>query len=287
MTVKKQSRLKLKSMRCSPSRRPACIVAALLLVVFSLSGCARPPSPWTESLDEDQRRLAEQRFIASASSRADCGPAWDADLSVTWSAPVRSVSFSAYCQVLAPSYLKIIASDPLGLPLLAVATNGTTYQQLDVTKKTSIYGSLRSWAVSNDLPLQLVKNWPDWLQGMPTIAPSRITEVRLDGQQRGVWLSISREGNEAVTEEYILFDQAEARILERMIVDALGEVRGVISYRQWQRTNGCLRPVHISISGLPYGAAAELIFSDIRETELTPEDFKLTIPPSFQKILMP
>ncbi len=274
-------------MRCSLNRRSAGIVISLLLAVFFLSSCARPPSPWTGSLDEDQRRLAEQSFIDAARSWSDCGPAWDSELSVTWNGPVRTVSFTAYSQVLAPSYLKLVATDPLGLPLLALATNGTSYQHLDVTQKSYVYGSLRSWAVSNDLPLQLVQNWPDWLRGRPTIAPSRIVEVRLDGQRRGVWLSISREGNEAVIEEYILFDQAEAKIVERMIVDGLGEVRGVISYRQWQGMNGCLRPVEIAISGLPYGARAELLFSDIRETDLAPEDFKLTAPQSFQKTFMP
>lgn len=274
-------------MFCSPHSRSAGIFITLLLVGAFLSGCARSPSPWTDSLEGAQRRSAEQSFIDSVRSQADCGPAWDSDLSVTWRGPVRTVSFTAYCQVLAPSYLKLIATDPLGLPLLAFATNGTTYQHVDTTKQTTVYGNLRSWAIGNDLPLQLVKSWPKWLRGLSVVSLARIAEVRIDGQQRGVWLTISREGNEAVIEEYILFDQAEGKILERMIVDDLDEVRGVISYRQWQRTSQCLRPVEIWISGLPYGAGAELLFSDIRETRLAPENFKLTIPPSFQKILMP
>lgn len=273
-------------MRCSANNVSSHIALTLLCVGVLLTGCAR--APWTDRIDGDQKRSVEQAFLDSAGSQSRCGPGWNSELGVTWNGPVKTYSVSADCQMLEPSYLKVVATTPLGFPLMVVSTDGTTYQRLDASQKLSITGSLRSWAVRNDIPPALVENsWFNWLMGRSTAAESQIAEVRLDGKARGAWLSISRAGNDGFIEEYILFDRVNARILERMIVDELDKVRTVIAYHRWQQAGDCRRPVEISISGLPYGASADLLFSNIQEAQLVPEHFNLTVPPSFQTIMMP
>jgi len=273
-------------MHLTENKIPVCLALLLLTAGILLSGCAR--SPWTGAIDGERRTAIEDAFLASIDDRSQCGPGSESELTATWQTPAQTRSFEAYCQLLEPSYLKLAISSPLGLPLLVIATDGHFYQLLDAVEKTSITGELSAWAEQHNIPSALVhSSWIDLITGRSAATPSQIAEIRMDERNRGVWLKIVKEENLKLTQEYILFEPETGRIAERMIIDDLGKIQGVISYERWQESSDCPHPVEISVTGLPYNASAELRFSNIEPVQLAPDGFTLAVPPSFQKVMRP
>ena len=260
-------------------------VMFLLLPLLLLGGCAR--APWTALIEGKQKDSVQQTFLDFNASQNRCRASWDAEVDISWKSAVRNYAFSAYCQALPPSHLKLIVSNPLGQPLKAIATNGVTYQAIDAVERSIVTGSLRSWAVSHDLPLSLVNgSWLDWLEGRSSATIERIGEIRLDAQARGVWLSIVGIASDEI-EEHILFDWENERIVERILIDKQNEQYATLEYRQWQEIDQCLYPVALSISGLPLGAQADLRLSGIRQNSFLPKDFNLDAPRGFKRSWLP
>ena len=114
-----------------------------------------------------------------------------------------------------------------------------TYQLIDALAKTSVTGNLYSWAMDNDLPGSLIERpWLAWLQGRTSAANDRIVEIRLDGKDRGAWLSVMASPTARIS-EYLLFDPENLRILERIILDDRGKRLAIIEYPRWQQIDGC------------------------------------------------
>ncbi len=272
-------------MRCPGNTYLADTALTVLIVGILLSGCAR--RPWTEPLEGERREAVETAFRTALSAWDRCLPGSDSELAVSWKAPTQTYAFTAYCQLLEPSYLKLTVTSPLGLPLMIIATDAQTYQFLDASKKRSITGNLGSWAAHHNIPPALMNGpWISWLTGRAALTPSQIADIRLDERNRGAWLKITGNKREQLPEEFILFNSETDRITKRMLMDDVGRVRSVISYGRWQQLGDCPRPTEITITGLPYNASAELLFSDIEQTRLAPADFILAVPPSFQKMQM-
>lgn len=273
-------------MRLTENKIPVCLALLLITAGILLSGCAR--SPWTGAIEGERRTAIEAAFLASIDDRSQCVAGLESELVVTWKTPTQTYSFAGYCQLLEPSYLKLAVSSPLGLPLLVIATNGQRYQFLDAVKKSSITGDIDSWAKQNNIPPALVhSSWVGWITGGAVATPSQIAEIRLDERNRGAWLKIDRSETDNITKEYILFDSESGKILERMIVDDLGKIHAIISYERWQQGNDCPRPVEILITGLPYNASAELLFTNIEPSNLAPDSFILAVPVAFESEMRP
>lgn len=257
----------------------------LLLFLLVLNGCAK--SPWTSILEGEQKIVVEAAFVDFIDSQKLCNPSWDAEVTINWTSVVRNYSFSAYCRLLEPSYLKFIVSNPLGQPLKIIGTNGTTYQAIDAIEQSIVTGSLRSWAVRHDLPLSLVKGgWLDWLGGRVSAATEQIGEIRLDSGKRGAWLSIHLADTELI-EEYILFNRENGKIVERILIDERGQPLATLEYLQWQELEGCHYPVALVIGELPLGGRAELHFSDIRQNSFEAADFNIDMPRGFSRTWLP
>lgn len=290
----------------------------ILLCCLCLGACA--PTPWTTLIEDDRRQSIEDSYRGFTESQNQCISGWDADIVINWKSSLNGYSFPAYLQALPPSYFKLVVANPLGQPLKLLSTDGADYKFIDVIKRSSIYGSTRSWAVRYDLPYTMInRSWPDWLQGRPDGGKQRlITEIKQDNEDRGVWLTIADvekdlieeqttvvqdlvegapgEGlKNAVTDteisypiyEYLLVDAETGIVKEQIIIDEQQKPQATIVYNQWQQTDACLYPVDIEITGLPYGAHIHLEFSEIQQADLTPDDFTITIPPGYSRTMMP
>ncbi len=281
----RKKKSKKKSMLSGRTSLTAGTSLFLLLPLLLLASCAKPP--WTAIIDEEQKSAVEQTFLEFSASQDRCRQSWDAEVDISWKSAVRNYAFSAYYQVLGPSYLKLIVSNPLGQPLKAIATNGTTYQAVDAVARSMVTGSLHSWAISHDLPLNLVNgSWLDWLEGRSSATIEQIGEIRYDSQERGVWLSIvGAESNEI--EEYILLDRETKRIVERILVADRQGSFATLEYQRWEEIDQCFYPVLLAISGLPLGGQAELRFSEIRQSDFVPADFNLDFPREFSRTWLP
>ena len=256
-----------------------------LLAVLALSSCAK--TPWTALLEGEQKSVVETSYINFIASQDVCHPSWDAEVEIRWTSSVRNFSFSAYCRMLEPTYLKFIASNPLGQPLRVIATNGTTYRDIDTVKRSIVSGGLRSWAVRHDVPLNLVKGtWLDWIGGRASAAVGQIGEIRLDSQHRGAWLSMTGADSQAI-KEHILFDWENEKIIERILLDDRGQPFATLAYLEWQEIDQCPYPVTMVIDELPLGGRVDLGFTDIRQSEFEPADFNLEIPRGLLRTWLP
>lgn len=256
-----------------------------LLILITLNGCAK--TPWTSLLDGGAKRAVETSYMNLIASQGVCRPSWDAEAEIRWTSSVRNFSFSGYSQMLEPSYLKFIASNPLGQPVRVIVTNGTIYRDIDTVERAIVSGNLRSWALRHDLPPNLVNGaWLDWIGGRSSAPIEQIAEIRLDSENRGAWLSIASVDSEAI-QEYILFDWENGKITERILLDESDRIFTTLAYLEWQELDQCLYPVFLSIDGLPLGGKVDLRFTDIRQSEFGPTDFNVDIPRGFQKTWLP
>jgi hypothetical protein len=285
MTRIRKPKSKRKSMHCGRTSLARAAALVLLLSLLVLNGCAK--SPWTSVLEGEQRTGLVAAFADFIDSQNQCTPSWDAQVTIAWTSAVRNYSFDAYCRMLEPSYLRVIVSNPLGQPLKIIGINSTTYQAIDTVQRSTVTGSLRSWAVRHDLPLNLVHgSWLDWLGGRSSAAAEQIGEIRLDSEHRGAWFNIHVADTETL-EEYILFNRENGKIVERILIDEHGQVFATLEYLEWQEVDGCLYPVTLVIGELPLGGRAELRFSDIRQSSFEPADFNIYSPRGFSRTWLP
>ncbi|MEJ2135909.1 MAG: hypothetical protein P8X86_11760 [Desulfofustis sp.] len=160
-------------------------------------------------------------------------------------------------------------------------------EAIDTVQRSTVTGSVRSWAVRHDLPLNLVHgSWLDWLGGRSSAAAEQIGEIRLDSEHRGAWFNIHVADTETL-EEYILFNRENGKIVERILIDEHGQVFATLEYLEWQEVDGCLYPVTLVIGELPLGGRAELRFSDIRQSSFEPADFNIYSPRGFSRTWLP
>ena len=257
----------------------------LFLPLVLLASCARVP--WTTIIEGDGKNVVEEAFNDFNIAQKRCQMSWDGEVDISWTSAVQNYSFSAYCRVLEPSYLKFIVSNPLGQPVKILTTDGTTYQAIDTVERSTETGSLSSWAARHDFPISLAKgSWLDWLGGRTSVPAEMIGEIRQDSQQRGAWLSIIGADN-IHTEEQILFDWESGKIIQRVVLDERNQQLATLEYLAWQEIDRCLYPVTLAIGGLPLGAGVELRFSDIRQGDFSPRDFNVDHPQGFNRTWLP
>lgn len=279
-----------------------CAAPVILFFLLVMNGCA--PTPWTTLIQDDRRQTIEQSYRQFTNAQNLCRSGWDADIVINWQTSLNDFALPAYLQTLPPAYFKLVIANPLGQPLKLLATDGINYQYIDVMDRSSISGSIRSWAIRYDLPYTLLsRSWPDWLQGRPDGGKQRlITEIRQDNEARGVWLSIAdveaahvAEKSDMETDsditypvyEYLLVDPETGIVLEQIIVDEQQKPIATIVYNEWLQTGACRYPVDMEFTDLPYGAHIHLQFSEIQQADLNPADFRITVPAGFSRTMMP
>ncbi|MBE0582487.1 MAG: hypothetical protein IH612_01850 [Desulfofustis sp.] len=263
-------------------------VLLLLSLLLLVNGCAR--SPWSDPVDDEQRR---QQLIGEydryREQAAQCSPAFDGNLIVNWQTTVDSVSLSGYYQIMHPSSLRLNVTNPLGQPLVVIATAAGSFQVLHVPRQTFYAGSLRSYALRHDVPLALLSGPSfDWLTGRPIAAGARIADISEDSAARGLWYAVVRNGKRgSVPIEHVLIDPTVGVIVERIVVDEEGEFQARISYTNRPELDGCAPPQTVTITGISFWAEAQLQFSEVQPAGLTATDFKLPVPSGYLQQIMP
>ena len=256
-----------------------------VLILLTLCSCAK--TPWTSLLEGEPKKAVETSYMDFVASQEVCHSSWDAEVDIRWTSSVRNFSFSGYCQVLEPAYLKFIVPNPLGQPIRIIVTDGTIFKDIDPVKRAVVSGDMRSWAIRHELPLSLVNGtWLDWIGGRSSTPIQQIAEIRLDSENRGAWLSIASTDSEAI-QEYILFNWEQGKITERILLDDSDRIFATLAYVEWQDSDQCLFPVALSIGGLPFGGKIDLRFTEIRQSEFEPADFNVDIPRGFHSTWLP
>lgn len=263
---------------------PLLLTAACLLLLF---GCAK--KPWLGDIDPDRGKAVEQVFRAMQQRDAACPPCLDADAVVSLENHLETRSLSGYLICGQPDSVKLIASNPLGQPLFAVATDGSRFTSLDIMKRTALSGRLESYALLHNLPPAFFSgSWGEWLSGRVDQGREEGLAFRDDQQERGTWVSFSAGDGEKKTTTHLLIDTDSRLLLTRILEDHRGHILAEITYDDWQDAGGCRVPTQVIMSKLAFGGQVSLRLSGTKADDLCgPRDFTLRIPPGYTRNLLP
>jgi len=287
----------------------------LLLAVslLFLQGCARPLLQ-TYPASEQETQLAALAFTRYQQTYQDeCAYCLDAeidvDVSVSGWFSNHTGKLSGYLQSMEPGYIKFVALNPLGQPILILLTNGEIFKFLNVLEGKAYMGSVNSETFKKIAPPGFDPEFSYyWLTGRLPPGDFEILKVRRDKEQDAYWLQIRYE--EPGLESMILFDPKELVLLRHIIMSDRGDHLVDLAYEDYQpghvreklSSNSdqeiivsiysgkklCKIPAKISVSSNS-GAEKRIdikLFSFIPEAEFSPGDFELEIPENLEQLIV-
>lgn len=259
------------------------------LLCLLLSGCAN--HRWDKPLDEEEH--TEITNIVSEMQQADttCPDSFNSEAHIFWKSPLEKAAVSGYLQLLSPSFIKFIVSNPLGQPIYAFASNGNTFQSLDIGKHMHIRGGIRSLAFRKEIPQVLVANeWFALLTGRIPSQPLTILQVQRDIADKTVWLLIAATQTSTIFEQtWLHLDPMKRNVLGYLFLDKKGKTLAEILYDySGDRVDNCIPTEKTTITNLPWGVEIIVELKDIQtDTKFSKTDFTLPVPKGYKKQLQP
>jgi hypothetical protein len=260
-------------------------VGLFLLVTLAISGCAR--KPWTDPLEGDQ--FSETGHLIDTLVREDqaCGKSLDGDLALFYSDPLEKKALSGFLQFSMPASYKFVVSNPFGQPVLAIAGDQRSYQAINVPEQKYLAGSVRSFGLRNDLPVDILKgSWGEWITARNLRSSQSIIAIRRDRDNRGVWISFRHEKSEPPGLSHLLLEPGSQLPLVRILENGDGTIVAEVTYGDWVTIGRCRQPQEINITGLDYGTDIRLKLTNVQLTE-EPKQFHLPVPPGYAQQLLP
>lgn len=269
-------------------RLPASLLLCCLFLVLQLTGgCAK--KPWTTDIGPDRSKEVRKVLKTMQERDASCASCLDGDAVVAMENHLETKVLGGYVKLMLPDSVKFIASNPLGQPLFALASDGVRFETLNTTNRTYTAGSVQSYALLHDIPTAFLSgSWAEWLTGR--IGTGRMEGLAIlgDADSRGVWVSFKERAGGQETTTRLLIDAGKAQLLSRILEDAKGNILAEIAYDAWQQMDGCPQPGQILMTRLTFGAQVSLKLSDVQASDLCRvHDFILPVPAGFQRQFLP
>lgn len=263
------------------------MLGTLLVLFFLVGGCAQ--KQWRDPLGEKEQKSARKLIAQQLEMRRNCTSSIDAEISATWKSRIGDGGLNGYLKILLPSSVKVIALNPLGQPLYAFATNGTTFQTINAAGQVYKYGKVSSFVEKHSVPENLFHGqWGQWLTGTLGLKNEQSGRLLQDAASRGVWLALELEESGTFTHEYLLFDTTDKRLLERVAMDKDGNESDRIIYKQWATVDKCPLPTAMEIEGASYGATIQITLKNILiDGKFTKDQFPLQPPSGYLRKFYP
>lgn len=273
--------------KMNPEKTRLCLISVLLC--FLLSGCAG--QRWSGPLPEEEQGGIPQLIAAIQKVEKECPDSLDADALIFWKSPLDDWGVEGYMQLLSPSFIKFIVSNPLGQPVYAFASNGDGYQILLPRQYRHIRGNIRSLAIRKELPQILVLgDWFSYLTGKLPTASFEVVEINRDAKDTSIWLHIVSAGSgREPGSVWVHLDREQKTVLGYLFLDSNQETVAEIVYgNQQDRNDSCSSENEIKITELPWGAELTIQLKDIsHSSQFSKKDFSLPVPPSYNTQLHP
>lgn len=262
-------------------------LAILLANLFLVAGCAR--KPWGEPLAEDQAKAMVQTIAAMQARDEQCPPCLDTEARLFFKNRLKTVAVSGYLLMKQPSLFKLVVANPLGQPLLAISSNGKTFQRVATMERNYLHGRVQSYGLYHDVPLSILNgDWGAWLTGRISGQRFEVKDVRQDEQNRGIWLTTSYDKAGQSYREHVLIEPDRQLILGRVLTSGKDAVLANVTYSGHREIGGCQQPERIAVSDLDFGTEIQLEFSDTREVEQCQvSQFALPKPGGYTEQYMP
>jgi len=275
----------------------------ILLVLFSIPGCGG--RPWTDALGEKESDDVEKLFHQMRAAENLCFCCLEADITITLNSPLEKTSIGGYLQLMTPSSIKFIMTNPLGQPVFALTTNGKTFKSINTLKRKFLSGGLGSLMLHHNTPAYMLsENWVAYLTGRIPNGTVEIVGAYNDRENRGIWLTVRLSDGVRKRINHLLIDKEERKLLTRMIVNEIPEYEGsenesyenedseeiiaIITYDDWLNKDNCRIPTRLNISKLSFGSQVNIHLSEISTNlQLKPNNFTIKPPPGYLRQFLP
>lgn len=267
----------------------ATLILHCFLLCLLCTSCAQ--KRWSETLSDDENGAMEQLIAAMQEREQLCPQSFDAEMRLFWKNPVASRAVEGYVQLLSPSSMKFIVSNPLGQPVFVFSGNGKSFQILQPTRQTHMRGGVRSLAIRYHMPLIITQeNWFAYMTSRLPVNKLTILETNQDRDSNTVWLRFvdtSRKETNGWT--YLHLDQEKEEVLGYLFLDDEGETLAEISYPGKKEGSAhCPVQTEVTVSKLPWDAEIRIQLEDIASaTQLNESDFPLPVPAGFNTQIWP
>ena len=260
-----------------------CLVSLLLL-----AGCAvRPP---VTGISEQERERVEKAFLEMLAEQQYCNCCIDATAQVSFKSWLQSGTIEGYLQAMSPSYLKFVGTNPLGQPLLILATDGDRFQYAIVPEAKLYTGNVRAKAFNKYAPEGFnPKNFFYWLTGRFSPQAVAIESVAKDKEGLGYWLQVATLGDEP-SRSLVLFDAQDKLITRHILQNNRGENLMDVKYGAYQVVspqtgNMCAVPGEITVSSSAHRGSIHILLNDWLEgSAFSSSDFDVQVPAGFERI---
>lgn len=264
------------------------ILQGLLLCLLCTS-CAQ--KRWTDAVSNEENSAMEQVVVAMQEREQQCSQKFDADMRLFWNNPLSSRAVEGYMQMLSPSSMKFVVSNPLGQPVFAFSGNGKTFQILQPRQQTHIRGSVRSLALRNKMPLIMtLGNWFAYMTSRLPMGKLVVVETAQDRNGDTFWLQIAKTSAQKTGGFiYLHLDPQKKDVLGYLFLDNAGETLAEISYPGKKIGNSdCPVQTEITIEKLPWDSTIRIQLENIASADsLKEQDFPLPVPAGFNTQVWP
>ncbi len=264
------------------------------LAVFLLlsGGCATLPT--TRPLAELQQQQAVALFRETMARQQDCPCCLDAQVRLSLKSLVQNGTISGFVQAKAPSFLKFTGLNPLGQPMMFLATDGTFFRYVAVPEAKGYEGLVTAAAFKKYAPQGFDPAHAFyWLAGRLAPEKLRIFSVAQDPEGQGVWLELAYAADVSEGKglrRHVLFDPTEKVILRHLVADPDGRIMVDVRYDDYAPASeggldNCRLPGVIRIHADNNGAVMELTLGDwLPDASFGTGDFRVDLPPGFQLV---
>lgn len=282
--------------------------AIILFISLTLFGCAG--KPWTDPVGEKDRESFETLFYEMHKRDSQCACCLETEITLSWNTPMEKKAMAGHLQIMAPSAIKFIMSNPLGQPLYALVSNGNTFQAVNTVTRKYQRGSFDSLMLRYEAPRPLLSsNWVSFLTGRLQMSNPQITEIRNDREKRGVWVTIHYRDGGREKMNHLLIDPVGKKLVKRVLVEkqvkkggyemggeeavsskrnVIEKTVAVINYNNWLSKSNCPVPTNIQITESSFDSELNILLSKITtDAELTSDDFKIKPPPGYFQQFLP
>lgn len=265
-----------------------CLSPFLLLLALLVHGCAGR-QPWTDPVAGVENAHITQTFAEMQERDSSCSLSLDAKATLSWDGPGEDRTVAGFLQLLLPTSLKFVVSNPLGQPLYALVHHGQEFESINISRKQRVVGTLSALAAQYEIPAPLLgDNWGYWLLGRLHEPGASIEAIRQDSAGRGVWITLQYPDKAALSRSHLLIQPRTRQLLARVLVDQEGGAIATIFYdgqNGVEAQDSCAPASRITITDLPYGSRVSIDFAEIITTRvLNAANFRLKAPTDYQVV---
>jgi len=253
-----------------------------LSLALILTGCGQ--KQWADPLLDQALLETASQLDQLTDNQKECPQTMSANMALYYNSPLQQIAQDGTLHFSQPSSFKFVITNPLGLPVWAVAGDHKNYQILNTMSTQFVRGTVKAFGIRNKIPEYLIKGvWGDWLTGRNSFLSDDVLSIEPDVENRGVWIKVGAGDKHELRS---LVNLQTGVIAERIVFSKSGRKVARIAYSDHQEAGSCLQPGRILVTGLDYGTEIRLDFSDIQLSTKT-KNYSLKPPPHYFKKLMP